>query len=111
MMSLLDNFFGYNQIKVEREDKYKTPFNTNWGVMTYEHMLSGLPDASTIFKRPIQITLDDLIKKIIHVYLDDLIIYSKGLLIASKFQVLCLGPFKIAFVLGTNSYILKDLQE
>jgi hypothetical protein len=29
----------------------------------------------------------------------------------SKFQKLWLGPFKIAFVLGTKSYILKDLQE
>jgi hypothetical protein len=29
----------------------------------------------------------------------------------SKFQKLWLGPFKIAFVLGENSYILKDLQE
>jgi hypothetical protein len=27
----------------------------------------------------------------------------------SKFQKLWLGPFKIGFVLGTNSYILKDL--
>jgi hypothetical protein len=29
----------------------------------------------------------------------------------SKFQKLWLGPFKIAFVLGANSYILKDLEE
>jgi hypothetical protein len=29
----------------------------------------------------------------------------------SKFQKLWLGPFKIAFFLGTNSYILKYLQE
>jgi hypothetical protein len=29
----------------------------------------------------------------------------------SKFQTLWLGPFKITFVLGTNSYILKYLQE
>jgi hypothetical protein len=29
----------------------------------------------------------------------------------SKFQKLWLGPFKIAFVLGENSHILKDLQE
>jgi hypothetical protein len=29
----------------------------------------------------------------------------------SKFQKLWLGPFEIAFVLGTNSYILKYLQE
>jgi hypothetical protein len=29
----------------------------------------------------------------------------------SKFQKLWLGPFKITFVLGTDSYILKDLHE
>jgi hypothetical protein len=29
----------------------------------------------------------------------------------SKFQKLWLGPFKITFVMGTNSYILKDLKE
>ena len=29
----------------------------------------------------------------------------------SKFQKIWLGPFKISFVLGANSYILKDLQE
>jgi hypothetical protein len=109
MMPLLDSFFGYNQIKVKGADAYKTTFITNWGTVTYEHMLSGLPDASTTFKRPIQITLDELIS--IHIYLDDLIIYVKGLLITSKFQKLWLGPFKIAFVLGTNSYILKYLQE
>jgi hypothetical protein len=56
-----------------------------------------------------KIFFDDLIDKIIHVYLDDLIMYSKGLSIVSKFQKLWPGPFKIAFVLGTNSYILKYL--
>jgi hypothetical protein len=29
----------------------------------------------------------------------------------SKFQKLCLGPFKITFILCANYYILKDLQE
>jgi hypothetical protein len=111
MMPLLDGFSGYNQIKVKGEDKYKTTFITHWGTLTYERMPSGLSDASTTFKRPMQITFDDLIDKIIHIYLDDLIMYFKGLSIVSKFQELWLGPFKIAFVLGTNSYILKYLQE
>jgi hypothetical protein len=66
-------------------------------------------DVSTTFKIPIQITLDELVN--IHIYLDDLIVYIKGPLITSEFQVLFQGPFNIAFVLGTNSYILKDLQE
>jgi hypothetical protein len=67
----------------------------------------GLPDASTAFKIPIHTTLDELIS--IHIYLDDLIMYVKGLIITSEFQVLFLGPFKIVFVLDTNSYILKEL--
>ena len=72
--------------------------------MTYELMIYGLPDASTTFKGLIHTTLDELIS--IHIYLDDLIIYIKGLIITSEFQVLFLGPFKIAFALDTNSYIL-----
>jgi hypothetical protein len=31
--------------------------------------------------------------------------------IHSKFQNLWLGPFKIAFILGTNSYLLKYMDE
>ena len=111
MMPLLDVFSGYNKIKVKGADKFKTTFITIWGTLTYECMPFGLSDASTTSKRPMQITLDDLIGKVIHVYLDDLIVYFKGLSIVSKFQELWPGPFKNTFVLGTNSYILKDLQE
>jgi hypothetical protein len=111
MMSLLDGFSSYNQIKVKRADKYKTTFITHWGTLTYEHMPSGLFDASVTFKRPMQVAYDDLMDVIIHIYIDDLILYSKRLSIVSKFQKLWLGPFKIAFVLGTKSYILKYLQE
>jgi hypothetical protein len=77
--------------------------------MTYKCLLSGLPDANIAFKRPIQTTLDELI--IIHIYLDDLIVYVKGMIITSEFQVLFMGPFKIALALDTNSYILKYFQE
>jgi hypothetical protein len=108
MMPLLNVFSNYNQIKVKGADAYKTTFITNWGTMTYKRMLSGLLDASTAFKRPIQTTLDELIR--IHMYIDNLIIYVKGLIITSEFQVLFMGPLKIYFVLDTNSYILKDLQ-
>jgi hypothetical protein len=92
-------------------DKYKTTFVTHWGTLTYERMPSGLSNASATFKTPMQVAYDDLIDVFIHIYLDDLILYSKGLSIVSKFQELWLGPFKIDFVLGSNFYILKDLQE
>ena len=53
MMPLLDVFSSYNQINVKGADAYKTTFITDWGTVTYEHMLFGLPEASTTFKRPI----------------------------------------------------------
>jgi hypothetical protein len=106
IMTLLNVLFSYNQIEVKAADSYKTTLITDWGTMTYECILS---DASATFKIPIQITLDELIS--IHIYLDDLIIYIKGLLVTSEFQLLWLGLFKIAFVLSTDSYILKNLWE
>jgi hypothetical protein len=86
MMPLRDNFPGYNKIKVKGENKYKTTFITHWGTFSYERMPSRLSDVSTTFKIPMQITFDDLIGKIIHIYLDDLIMYFKELSIVSKFQ-------------------------
>jgi hypothetical protein len=103
MMSLLDGFSGYNQIKVKMVDKYKTTIITHWGTFAYECMPFGFSNAGSNFQRPMRIVFDDLIDKVIHTYLDYLIVYSKGLSIISKFQKLWLGPFKIAFVLGTNS--------
>ena len=49
MMSLLDGFSGYNQIKVKRIDMYKTTFNTHWGTFAYERMPFVLSNASDTF--------------------------------------------------------------
>jgi hypothetical protein len=86
MMPLVDDFSSDNKIKVKGVDKYKTTFINHWGTLNYERIPSVLSDANTTFKIPMQITFDDLIDKIIHIYLDDLIVYFKGLSIVSKFQ-------------------------
>jgi hypothetical protein len=78
MMSLLDGFSGYNQIKVKRIDRYKTTFTTRWGTFSYEHMPFGLSNEGAIFQRAMLIYFDDLIGKIIHVYLDNLTVYTKN---------------------------------
>jgi hypothetical protein len=65
MMSLLDGFSGYNQIKVKMADKYKTTFITCWGTFSYECMPFGLSNACATFQRAMQIAFDDLIDKII----------------------------------------------
>ena len=76
------------------------PCLTNYGFFS-------LLDTGTAFKKPTHMTLDELVS--LHLYLDDLIVCVKGLMITSDFQVI--GPFQIAFVLDTNSYISKYLQE
>jgi hypothetical protein len=77
-MSLLDGFSGYNQIKVKRTNKYKSTFITCWGTFVYERMPFGLSKAGATFQRAMQIAFDDLIEKIIQIYLDDLTVYSKN---------------------------------
>jgi hypothetical protein len=69
-------FFSYNQIKVKRIDKYKTTFIKRWGTFSYEHMPFGLSNVGATLQRARQIAFDDLIGKIIHIYLDDLTLYS-----------------------------------
>ena len=78
MMSLLDGFSSYNQIKVKRTNKYKTTFITRWGTFSYECIPFGLSNVGVSFQRDMQIYFDDLIKKIIQIYLDDLTVYSKN---------------------------------
>jgi hypothetical protein len=57
MMSLLDGFSSYNQIRVKRIDKYKTTFITYWGTFAYERMPFGLSNARATFQRAMQIIL------------------------------------------------------
>jgi hypothetical protein len=78
IMSLLDGFSGYNQIKVKRIDRYKTTFTTHWGTFSYERMSFVLSNASATFQRTMQINFDYLFGKTIQVYLNDLTIYSKN---------------------------------
>jgi hypothetical protein len=70
MMSLLGSFFSYNQMKVKRENKYKTTFITSWGTFAYKCMPFVLSNAGATFQRAMQIDFDDLIDKIIQIYLD-----------------------------------------
>jgi hypothetical protein len=58
-------FSGYNQIKVKREDKYKTTFITHWGTFSYELIPFDLFNAGATFQRAMKIYFGDLIGKII----------------------------------------------
>ena len=38
LFSLLDGFYGYNQLLVAEEDRLKTTFRTKWGTFAYRRM-------------------------------------------------------------------------
>jgi len=77
-MSLLDGFSSHNQIKVKRENIFKTTFLTRWVTFAHERMPFVLSNAGATFQRAMQIAFDNLIGKIIQIYLDDLTVYSKN---------------------------------
>lgn len=77
MMSLSDGFSSYNQIHVKKVEKYKTTFTTRWGTFTYGQMPFGLINASATFQRTMQLAFNDLIKKIIQIYPNDITVYSR----------------------------------
>jgi hypothetical protein len=78
MIFLLDDFSGYNQIKVKRTNKYKTTFIVRWGTFDYERMDFGFSNVGATFQRAMQIDFENLIDKIIQIYLDDLTVYFKN---------------------------------
>ena len=45
LFSLLDGFFGYNQVLVAEEDWLKNTFRTKWGTFVYRRMPFGLINA------------------------------------------------------------------
>lgn len=77
MLSILDGYFGYNQVLVEEEDRLKTAFTTKWGTFTYRRMPFGFINARATFQRAMDIAFRDLVGKCIIIYMDDLTIFSK----------------------------------
>jgi hypothetical protein len=77
MMSMLDGFFGYNQVLVKKDDRLKNSFTTPWGTFMYLRTSSGLMNVGSTFQREIDFSFRDLIRKIIEIYQDDLMVVSK----------------------------------
>jgi ribonuclease HI len=77
MISMLDGFSGYNQIRLKAEDRHKTTFTTPWGTFEYLRMPFGLSNAGATFQRAMDYAFRGLIGKIIEIYQDDLTVFSK----------------------------------
>ena len=60
MLSFMDDFSGYNQIRMAEEDMEKTSFITPWGVFCYQVMPFGLKNAGATYQRAMTALFHDL---------------------------------------------------
>ena len=51
LLSFMDAFFGYNQIKMDKADQEKTSFVTSQGLFCYKAMPFGLKNAGATYQR------------------------------------------------------------
>ena len=76
MYSFTDNFLGYHQIWIAKEDCHNTMFFTEWGCFQYTVMPFGLKNAPAIFSRVVVVVFKEFIQKFLQVYMDDKTVYG-----------------------------------
>jgi hypothetical protein len=78
LFSTLDLKAGYWQIKMAEKDKEKTAFTTKQGLYQFVRMPFGLTNAPSTFQRMMNSVLRGLTWTTCLVYLDDIVVYTKG---------------------------------
>jgi hypothetical protein len=77
LRSFIDAYSGFHQIKMAKDDRKHTAFVTVDGVYCYIVMSYGLLNALPTFARAMNITLGDLVRVIVEVYVDDTVAKTK----------------------------------
>ncbi|QRW21779.1 Retrotransposable element Tf2 protein [Rhizoctonia solani] len=73
----LDLRWGYNNVRVKEGDKWKTAFQTKYGLYESLVMTFGLTNAPAAFQHFMNKLFKDLLDVCVIIYLDDILIYSK----------------------------------
>ena len=117
VISFMDCNAGYNQIFMVEEDIYKTAFRCpghlglfEWVVMTFE-----LKNAGATYQRAMNYIFHKLIGKIVEIYIDDVVVKSKGYqehladlrraLECARRHGLKMNPNKYAFGVSTGQFL------
>ena len=77
LMSFMDGFSGYNQIKMAPKDMAKTTFTTEWRICCYTVMQFGLKNAGAAYQRMATALLHDMMPNEVEVFFDNMIVKSK----------------------------------
>ena len=76
LLSFMDAFSGYNQIKMNEEDQEKTSFITSQGIFCYKVMPFGLKNAGATYQRLMNKMFTHQIGRNVQVYVDDMLVKS-----------------------------------
>ena len=77
MLSFMDGFSGYNQIRLAEEDQDKISFTMPWGTYCYVVMPFGLKNAGATYQRAMMAIFHDMIHIDMEVYVDDILVKSR----------------------------------
>ena len=76
LLSFIDAFSGYNQIRMDKVDQEKTSFVTSQGLFCYEVMPFGLKNAGATYQLLVNHMFRPQIGRNIEVYVDDMLVKS-----------------------------------
>ena len=77
MLSFMEGFSGYNQIRMSTKDTEKTAFRTPIGNFYYTVIPFGLKNARATYQRTMTAMFHDMMHKEIEDYVDDIVVKSK----------------------------------
>ena len=76
LLSFMDVFLGYNQIKMEEANQEKTSFVTDQGLLCYKVMPFGLKNTGATYQRLMNKMFAYQIGRNVQVYVDDTLVKS-----------------------------------
>ena len=76
LLSFMDAFSGYNQIRMDGVDQEKTSFVISQGLFCYEVMPFGLKNAGATYQRLVNHMFRPQIERNVEVYVDDMLVKS-----------------------------------
>ena len=77
LLTFMDAFSRYNQIKMDEEDQEKTAFITSQGLYCYKVMPFELKNAGATYQRLVNKMFNKQIGRNMEVYVDDMLVKSK----------------------------------
>ena len=76
LLSFMDAFTGYNQIRMDKENQEKTSFITSQGLFCYKIMPFGLKNVRATYQRLVNHMFHPQIGQNVEVYVDDMLVKS-----------------------------------